>query len=108
MLRNGALTLHRRNTGSAGKKIAAAVSYLAWAGLLVLANETDSSVLSLLIWAVCIAVGWKRTRFIQSRMFVCIPFVGVQIYAALKMCASLPVGFVLAPWELVNLLFPQT
>ena len=76
MLRNGALTLHRRNTGSAGKKIAAAASYLAWAGLLVLANGIDSTIPALVIMAVCIAVGWKRTAFIQSRMFVCIPFVG--------------------------------
>ena len=107
MLRNGALTLHLRNTGSAGKKITAVVLYLAWAGTLALANGIDSTIPFFVILAVCIAVGWKRTAFIQSRMFVCIPFVGIRIYILLKILASFLAGFVLAPWELVNLLFPQ-
>lgn len=84
----------------AGQTVVTVVVALIVFGLLMLATETTSLPLALIIVAICAYFGWQTLSFITSRFFLVLPIVGWFFYIMIKFFLSLFIGVFVAPFRI--------
>ena len=86
-----------------GKGVVTFVVALIVFGLFLLAAETDSLVLALIVGGTCCVFGWQTLSFITSRFFLVLPIVGWFFYIMFKFFLSILIGVFVAPFRIGKL-----
>lgn len=84
----------------AGQAVVTAVVALIVFGLFMLATETSSLVLALIVAGICCIFGWQTLSFITSRFFLVLPIVGWFFYVMIKFFLSVFIGVFVAPFRI--------
>lgn len=83
----------------AGRAVVTLVVAIIVFGLFVLATETSSLVLALIVGGICCIFGWQTLSFITSRFFLILPIVGWFFYIMIKFFLSIMIGVFVAPFR---------
>ena len=84
----------------AGRAVVTVVVAIIVFGLFLLAAETDSLVLALIVGGICCIFGWQTLNFITSRIFLVLPIIGWFFYIMIKFFLSVMIGVFVAPFRI--------